>query len=245
MAIFSKADPAVKRQSDLEAKLKEKLANHDKLIERRKAAETSATAHREKACKLAAEGADDAALTAVEAAMRREQDRVATLGDAISDLNATIANLEGEIAQIIDQRCRNETAAALTTLADKLAAAATAFDEPAGQLAEMARESALIVLDAHPLQVFMHAVKEQVPPTVAVITNGLRDHAKAVLAGTLPPTLPKPAAEPVKPKVTELRAEKAPRSPHAALINTSDPVMAAANFQPLDRGPARKLEIAP
>jgi hypothetical protein len=245
MAIFSKADPAVKRQSDLEAKLKDKLANRDNLFERRKTAEASATAHREKACKLAAEGADDAALTAVEAAMRREQDRAATLGDAISDLNATIANLEGEITQIIDQRCRNETAAALTTLADKLAEAATAFDGPAGQLGDLARDSALIVLDGHPLQVFMHAVKEQVPPTVLVITTGLRDHAKAVLAGTLPPTLPKPAAAPVKPKVTELRNEKAPRSPHAALINTSDPVIVAANFQPLDRGPARKLEIAP
>jgi hypothetical protein len=57
--------------------------------------------------------------------------------------------------------------------------------------------------------------------------------------------LPKPAADPVKPKVTELRNEKAPRSPHAALINASDPVIVAANFQPLDRGPTRKLEIAP
>ena len=242
MALFPKAsDPQKKAQRDLDAA----RASRNSLIERRKIAETSAAEHRDKARKLAREGADDQTLSAAELDMRREQDRTATFTGAISDVEATIADLEREIAQIIDQRCRNETAAALTTLADKLASAATAFDEPAGQLAEMARDSALIVLDGHPLQVFMHAVKEQVPPTVAVITNGLRDHAKAVLAGTLPPTLPKPAAEPIKPKVTELRDEKAPRSPRAALINTPDPVMAAANFQPLDRGPARKLEIAP
>ncbi|SHG08590.1 hypothetical protein [Bradyrhizobium erythrophlei] len=242
MALFPKAsDPQKKAQRDLDAA----RASRNSLIERRQIAETSAAEHRDKARKLAREGADDQTLSAAELDMRREQDRTATFTGAISDVEATIASLEGEIAQIIDQRCRNETATALTTLADKLAAAATAFDEPVGQLAEMARESALIVLDGHPLQVFMHAVREQVPPTIAVITNGLRDHAKAVLAGTLPPTLPKPAAEPVKPKATEMREEKAPRSPHAALVNTSDPVMAAANFQPLDRGPARKLEIAP
>jgi hypothetical protein len=242
MVLFPKAsDPQKKAQRDLDAA----RASRNSLFERRKIAETSAAEHRDKARKLAREGADDQTLSAAELDMRREQDRTATFTGAISDVEATIANLEGEIAQIIDQRCRNETAAALTTLADKLAAAATAFDEPAGQLAEMARESALIVLDGHPLQVFMHAVKEQVPPTVAVITNGLRDHAKAVLAGTAPASLPKPVAEPGKPKVIELRDEKAPRSPPVALINTSDPVMAAANFQPLDRGPERMLKVTP
>jgi hypothetical protein len=242
MALFPKAsDPQKKAQRDLDAA----RASRNSLIERRKIAETSAAEYRDRARKLAREGADDQTLSAAETEMRREQDRTATFTGAISDVEATIADLEGEIAQIIDQRCRNETAAALTTLADKLAAAATTFDEPAGQLADLARDSALIVLDGHPLQVFMHAVKEQVPPTVAVITNGLRDHAKAVLAGTLPPTLPKPAAEPGKPKVIELRDEKAPRSPPAALINTSDPVMAAANFQPLDRGPERMLKVTP
>jgi hypothetical protein len=242
MALFPKAsDPQKKAQRDLDAA----RASRYSLIERRKIAETSAAEHRDKARKLARECADDQTLSAAELDMRREQDRTATFTGAISDVEATIADLEREIAQIIDQRCRSETATALTTLADKLAAAATAFDEPAGLLAELARDSALIVLDAYPLQVFMHAVKEQVPPAVAAITNSLRDHARAVLAGTAPASLPKPVAEPGKPKVIEQRGEKAPRSPPAALINTSDPVLAAANFQPLDRGSERMLKVTP
>lgn len=75
MALFNKPDPAVKRQRDLEAKLKDKLASRENVIERRNAAEANATTHREKARKLAGKGADDAALSAAESAMRREQDR--------------------------------------------------------------------------------------------------------------------------------------------------------------------------
>jgi hypothetical protein len=242
MALFPRAsDPQKKAERDLDAA----RASRNSLIERRKIAETSAAEHRDKARKQARDGADDQTLSAVELDMRREQDRTATLTGAISDVEATIANLEREIAHIIDQRCRNETAAAVTALADKWVTVAAAFDVAAGQLADIARESAVIVLDAHPLQVFLDAVKEQVPPAAELVTSVLRDHARAVLAGTAPASLPKPAAEPVKPKVTELRDEKAPRSPRAALINIPDPVIAAANFRPLDRGPERMLKVTP
>jgi hypothetical protein len=172
-----------------------KLTSRDNLIERRKSAEASAAAHREKARKLASDAADDATLSAAESAMRREQDRAATLGDALGDVETTIGNLEREIVQIIDQRCRAEAAAAVTALADKWATAGAAFDATVGELAVLARESATIVLDAHPLKVFLEAVKQQVPPEAGLVTNVLRDHAKAVLAGTAPASLPKRAAQ--------------------------------------------------
>jgi hypothetical protein len=235
MAIFSKADPAEKRQRDLETKLKDKRASRDNLIERRKSAEASATAHREKARNLAGDGADDAALSAAESAMRREQDRAATLGDALGDVETTVGNLEREIVQIIDQRCRAETAAAVTALADKWAAMGAAFDATVGELADLARESATIVLDAHPLKVFLEAVKQQVPPEAGLVSSVLRDHAKAVLAGTAPASLPKPEAEPAQLRKVE--------PPSVQVVNTADPVLAAANFQPLDRGPDRVLKV--
>jgi hypothetical protein len=235
MAIFNKTDPAAKRQRDLEAKLKDKRASRDNLIERRKAAEVNAFSHREKARKLAGDGADDAALSAAESAMRREQDRAATLGDALGDVETTIGNLEREIAQVIDQRCRAETAGAVTALADKWATAGAAFDAAVGELADLARDSAVIVLDAHPLRVFLEAVKAQVPPEAGLVTNVLRDHAKAVLAGTAPASLPKPEPDPAQLKAVE--------PPPTHVINTADPVLAAANFQPLDRGPERILKV--
>jgi len=201
MALFSKTDPATKRQRDLEAKLTAQRANRDNLTERRKAAEASAAAHRERARKLAGDGADDTALSAVEAAMRREQDRAATLGDAIGDAEATIANLEREIAETIDQRCRAETAAAVTALADKWVTAGAAFDAAVAQLVDLADESAVITLDARALHVFLDAVRQQVPPAAEVVTSVLRDHAKAVLNKTAPASLPKPA--PAAPVVVE------------------------------------------
>ena len=228
MAIFSKADPAEKRQRDLETKLKDKRASRDHLIERRKSAEASAAAHREKACKLAGDGADDAALSAAESAMRREQDRAATFGDALGDAETAIGNFEREIAQVIDQRCRAETSAAVTALADKWATAGAAFDAAVGELADLARESTVIVLDAHPLKVFLEAVKAQVPPEAGLVTNVLRDHAKAVLAGTAPASLPKP-------EVATVQCGGPNSNP--------DAVLAAANFQPLDRGPAPTLKV--
>src|SRR5947209_7922692 len=109
MALFTKVDPAERAQRELEAKLKSKRASRDNLVERRKAAEAAAAGHREKARKLAGDGADDGALVSVEAAMRREQDRAATLGDALADIETSIAGLEQEVADIIDKRCRTET----------------------------------------------------------------------------------------------------------------------------------------
>jgi hypothetical protein len=203
MALFSKTDPAVRQQRDLESRLKEKITSRDSLIERRKAAEASATSHREKARQLAANSADDAALLPAESAMRREQDRAATLGDAITDIEATIADLEQGIAQIVDQRCRAETAAAVAALADRWVTIGAAFDAAVRQLVELARESAAITLDAHPLKVFVQAVREQVPPEAALIASVLRDHAAAVLAGHAPASLPLPQAEPAPLKAVE------------------------------------------
>ena len=228
MAIFNKTDPAAKRQRDLEAKLKDKRASRDNLIERQKSAETNAAEHREKARKLAGDGADDAALSAAESAMRREQDRAATFSDAIGDAETSIADLEFDIAQVIDQRCRAETATAVTALADKWATMGAAFDAVVGGLADLARESATIIPDARPLRVFLEAVKQQVPPEAGLVSSVLRDHAKAVLAGTAPASLPKP-------EVATVQCGGPNSNP--------DAVLAAANFQPLDRGPAPTLKV--
>ena len=237
MAIFNKTDPAAKRQRDLEAKLKDKRASRDNLIERQKSAETNAAEHREKARKLAGDGADDAALSAAESAMRREQDRAATFSDAIGDAETSIADLEFDIAQVIDQRCRAETATAVTALADKWATMGAAFDAVVGGLADLARESATIIPDARPLRVFLEAVKQQVPPEAGLVSSVLRDHAKAVLAGTAPASLPKPEPDPSQLKSVE--------QPPRHVVNTADPVLAAADFQPLDRGPERMLKVTP
>jgi hypothetical protein len=199
MAFFTKTDPVVKSQRDLETKLKTKRGSRDDLVERQKVAEAGAALHRAKACELAAGGANDTALSAAETAMRREQDRVATLNDAIANIDIAIADLEREIANLVDQRCRAETAAAIDALVEKWSSTTAAFDAAMNELVEVARESALIVVDAHPLKTFLEAVQAQVGPEADLIVSVLQGHAKAVLAGTAPASLPKPATpEPAK-----------------------------------------------
>jgi hypothetical protein len=192
MAFFTKTDPAAKSQRDLETKLKAKRASRDDLAERLKAAEAGAASFREKAIKLASDGSDDTALSAAEIAMRREQDRAATLTDAIAKTDIAIADLEREIANLVDQRCRAETTAAIDTLVEKWSSTIAAFDAAIGPLVEVARESATIVLDANPLRAFLEAVQQQIGPEAKAVTSVLEGHAKAVLAGTAPASLPKP-----------------------------------------------------
>lgn len=193
MAFFTKTDPAVNSQRDLETKLKARRASRDDLAERRKIAEAGATSFREKAIKLASDGGDDTALSAAEIAMRREQDRAATLINAIANAEIAIADLERDIEKVIDQRCRAETAAAVTTIVNQWRSAGAAFDKAIGELVALARESAIVIPDAEPLRVFLEAAQQQVSPEASMITSVLEGHAKAVLAGTAPASLPKPA----------------------------------------------------
>jgi hypothetical protein len=254
MAFFTKTDPAVKSQRDLEAKLKAKRTSRDDLVERRKVAEAGAAAHRAKACELAAEGANDTALSAAETAMRRELDRVETLIDAIAQIDVAIADLEKTIAQIVDQRCRAETAAAISALVEKWSSTTAAFNAAMNELVEVARDSAVIVVDAHPIKVFLEAVQAQVPPEADLITNVLQGRAKAVLEGTAPASLPRPApAAPVpsaaiaqEPQITYSPVKTGPRFKGAVMPSPKlDPVLAAANIREFDRGlPEREITIA-
>jgi hypothetical protein len=199
MAFFTKTAPTAKSQRDLETKLNSKRASRDDLAERLKAAEACGASYREKAIKLASDGGDDTALSAAETAMRREQDRAATLTDAIAKTDIAIADLEREIASLVDQRCRAETAAAVTTIVKKWASVGAAFNVAIGELVELARESAIIVPDAEPLRMFLQAAQQQVGPETDMITSVLEGHASAVLAGTAPASLPKPVTpEPAK-----------------------------------------------
>ena len=84
----------------------------------------------------------------------------------------------------MDQRCRAETAAAVTTLVEQWAKAGATFNTAIGELAKLARESAIIIPDAHPLKMFLEAVQAQVGPEADRICSVLEDRARAVLAGS-------------------------------------------------------------
>jgi hypothetical protein len=198
MGVFTKSDPALRTQRDAEAKLARATASRDGMAERLRTAEATATEHRELARTLATEGADDVALAKAENAMRVQQDRAVTLRAAIGDIDSTIAGHKREIAEIIDQRMRAETSAAVAEMANALENAAEDFEGVASALEAATREASPIILDGHAISAFVMSARQQLPPAIEVLVDGLRNHAKAVLAGTARASLPVAAApEPV------------------------------------------------
>src|SRR5712692_2093531 len=123
VAYFQKTDSRQK----VERSLATARASRDNLMERRKAAEASASELREKARQLAREGADDGALAKTESAMRAQQDRVVTLTAAIGDVERDIGEFEREVAAIVDTAMRAETSAAVTAMVERVERAESTF----------------------------------------------------------------------------------------------------------------------
>lgn len=184
-------------------KLDAARANRDSLVERRKAADASASEHRERARQAAREGADDAALAKIEAAMRMQQDRMQTLAAAISDVEADIATTEREIAKAADEKTRAATAASIDALVERWEKDQVAFVTAAAALEATSREVALLVLDAHGTTSFLMSSGQQLPPAGAVILQGLRAYRDDVLAGRQRATLPQGPPEPVQLKIVK------------------------------------------
>jgi Caudovirus prohead serine protease len=181
-----RSDPEEKLAHDLDAA----RASRDGLINRLRAAELAVTERRTAAQRLARDGADDPALDAAEADLRRAQDRVGTLTAALAETDEQITAFERARDDAADKKLRAETAATIHALADEIAEAASTFDSGAAILADASGRAAAIILDAKGLEVFTASVRAEVPAAVKMISQILRDRAAATLAGTAPAALP-------------------------------------------------------
>jgi hypothetical protein len=196
MALWEKADADLQAQKAAESALKSRRRDRDSLAERLGIAETSITSYRAQARKLAGDGGDDKAISTAEGRMRDAQDRVVTLTGALADIDVIITGIEREIDQIVDARCRRETSAAVTAMADELAEAQADFTKAAQRLEAAARQSGLLVPEGRAVAEFTLSAHTQLPPATAMVVGALHAHAKAVLAGGAPASLPRPAPAP-------------------------------------------------
>ena len=191
---FEKADADLKAQRDAEGALRSKRRDRDGLAERLAIAETAITSYRAQARKLAGDGADDKMISTAEGRMRDAQDRVQTLTGAIADVDKTITELERTIDQIVDKRVRGETSIAVNAIATRLEKAQVAFTEAAIELEAAAREGGLLIPEGRAVAEFTLSAREQLPPAIEMVVVGLRNHARGVLSGHAPASLPRPAA---------------------------------------------------
>jgi hypothetical protein len=148
--------------------------------------------------------------------------------------------LERTKAELADSKLRAETAAEIELVVRNMIAVGAEFDTVAARLSEFTARAVPLLWEARGLNDFITVGRAQVPPAVDLVAQMLRAHADAVMAGKAPATLPRPEELPLK------AAEIAPKVRHRPKMGpdmASDPVLVEANFQSLDRGPARVLKV--
>jgi hypothetical protein len=144
------------------------------------------------------DGADDKAISTAESKMRDAQDRSVTLIGALADVDKIITGLEREVDQIVDKRCRAETSIAVNAMADRVAKAQVAHEAAALELESASSEAGLIIPESVAVHQFVLSAREQLKPAIAMIIASLGAHAKAVLSGHAPASLPRPPPPLVK-----------------------------------------------
>jgi hypothetical protein len=226
MALF-KNNPERAVQSEIDAA----TANRERLSTKLVESEQGVARHAG-AAKQAALTGDDAELDRAEASLRAAQDRSATLKTALTEVDQQLEGLERTKAEIADRKLRAQTAAEIELLVRNMADVSAEYDAAAARLAELTARAVPLLWEARGLDDFINVGRAQVPPAIDNVAHLLRAHADDVIAGKAPATLRRPDAPASKAKSTA--RDVAP-----------DPVLVAANFQPLDRGPARTLKVTP
>jgi hypothetical protein len=234
MVLFkSNPEKAVQREIDAatanRARLSAKLAESEQAVARHAAA-----------AKQAALTGDDAELDRAEVSLRAAQDRSATLKTALADVGQQLQTLERKKAEIA--KVRAETAAEIELVVRNMIDASAEYDTAAARLSEHTARAVPWLWEVRGLNDFVNVGRAQMPPAVEMVATMLRAYADDVVSGKAPATLPRGDEPPMSPTEPVPKVE---RHCQVAPDLAADPVLVQANFQPVDRGPARVLKVTP
>ena len=186
-------DPAEREQRALEAQLKGKIDQRVDNAVRLQTAETKLTEARSNVEALALES-DDAKLDAALQARRSAEDKLAALRGAALKIGKEVSDIEAAIDKVVDGRVRRETSAAVATMATRLAEAQVAHDAAALELEAASKEGGILIAESRAVYEFTLSARQQLQPAIQMVVAALHAHAKAVIAGGAPASLPRPAA---------------------------------------------------
>jgi hypothetical protein len=185
MALFGK-DPAQK----LERALAAAQGKRDNLVESLKT-EEALVSELQAAADAVCDGSKSSEFLAAQAAVRAAQHNVQTFTRVLAGISEQIKKVEGEIAQIAEQRLRGETAAEIEKRTLRLEAAAAVFDAAAAELVEAGAMMGEVILDARQLESFAKTCRADIPPAVQMVVGLARSRIRATIAGNAPAALPK------------------------------------------------------
>jgi hypothetical protein len=162
-------------------------------------AEQAASAAKSLAQRAALSG-DDAGLDAAEVSERAALHRYGTLAAAHAEAVKMLAFLNESIETVTDQKTRAATSVATLALADELVEVAAAYDASTRALNECATRALAVSMELNGLVVFTASSVIEVAAAIPVVTEVLRQHARAVTNNQAPaamPLVPEPPAKPV------------------------------------------------
>jgi hypothetical protein len=229
MALFTKAPDKTRDRDNA-------IVNRDRLAVRLTAAEQSVTTTKN-AAQAAALAGDDSALDSAEAAEGAALRRLTTIRAAHAESEKSLALLEDQLVTMADQKLRTATADETNELADALAQAGQSFDISISELVTLTTKAALFIFESRGLEAFSTSSAIEVPAAIEIISALLREHAKMVLNGTAPATLPTPEA-PFKPTIPEKPVTRRLFALRAVSWREGDHLRAAQKFTDVDLPPA-------
>lgn len=137
---------------------------------------------------------DDAGLDAAEVAGAAALLRLSSIAAAHTEAEQVLAKLDNQISAALDAKTRAATAREAEALASDLEQAGASFDIAINALAAITAKVSPFVFEARGLEAFSTSSGTEVPSAVSIIASLLREHARSVLAGAAPATLPTPTA---------------------------------------------------
>jgi hypothetical protein len=190
---FERGDPAEREQRDLEAQLKGKIDQRVDNAVRLQTAETKLNEARSNVEALALE-ADETALDRALQAKRGAEDKLSALHGTALKIGKEVSDIEAAIDKVVDGRVRRETSAAVATMATRLAEAQVAHDAAALELEAASKEGGILIAESRAVYEFTLSARQQLQPAIQMVVAALHAHAKAVIAGGAPASLPRPVA---------------------------------------------------
>jgi hypothetical protein len=195
LALFRSNDPA----KDLQNDLNKAKADRSKRAAQLASAEAAIIASEAETRRLSSAGAEDAAIDAAKTNERTCIHRRDARQVAVADSDKEIAELQIDLADVVDQATRAATVAEIKVKMARFEAAGKALDSALKEMADIAGELAPSAPESGAISRYCASSAAEIPAAVELVKKVLTYHSACVARGEGSPTLRRPEPAYVEP----------------------------------------------